>query len=402
MDEEWIIPGVERKIDGSPNVTILLASDAINLRLAIKDMFDALGDFKIHEADTGEMALKILKAEKEQDKDYFVVFDLDLPGDTPGINVIREIRSTKRLENLALVLLAADANRDNVSLMAELEVSGCLVKPFEIAALEKKFLQISRQRANPPEHVKMIYQGEKRLSEHNHKDALEFFRASQQIKNSARVNVHIGEAFEKLTKYDMAHNHYDKAIGINDKYVRAYSFAATLHMRLSKGRLALPYLEEANKLSPFNAFRQYSLGDIYLNTGDEPSAYGAFEYAVKIDPSFSREIAEKFLEYGNSESAEYFFRKSLSVEKNKVDVLNRLGIALRKQGKWQEAIKVYSKIVRLDSNNAGIHFNMGHSYSVGGMFEQAGNCFKSALRLDPSLSEASGELKKIELMQKKS
>ncbi len=400
MAQEWIIPGVEKKTANSPNITILLAVGSINLRQAIKNMFRAMGDFKVHEAGTGEKALRILKDEKENDKDYFVIFDLDLPGDTPGINVAREIRSTKRLENLALVLLAADASRDNVALIAELEVSGCLVKPFGLGALEKKFLQITRERSNPPEHIKMIYRGEKLLSESNHKDALDIFLASQQIKNSARVNVHIGEAFEKLSRFDMAHSHYDKAIDANDKYVRAYSFAATLYMKLSKNNLALPYLEEATRLSPFNAFRQYSLGGIYLNGGDEPGAYGAFERAVKINPGFSMEIAEKFLDYGNSESAEFFFRKSLAVERNKVDVFNRLGIALRRQGKWQEAVNIYKKVVRIDSNNAGIYFNMGRSYFAGEMLEQAATCFKNALRLDPSLLEADNELKKIEKMAK--
>jgi tetratricopeptide (TPR) repeat protein len=77
-----------------------------------------------------------------------------------------------------------------------------------------------------------------------------------------------------------------------------------------------------------------------------------------------------------------------------VYVYNRLGIALRKQGKWEEAVKEYQKALKVNSDDEAIHFNMGRAYLEGKRKALARECFQKVLKINPELNEAKAELQK--------
>jgi len=170
--------------------------------------------------------------------------------------------------------------------------------------------------------------------------------------------------------------------------------AADLNMKMGNEKAAIEALEKASKISPNNPDRQMNLGKIYLKNGNSAKADKAFGKAVEQDPQKSRDVAENYLNSNDGELAEKYFRKSLHSRADDVHVYNRLGIALRKQGKWQEAITEYKKALKIDPDDEAIHFNMGRAYLEGKRNGLAKECFQKVLKINPELHEAEAELKK--------
>ena len=74
---------------------------------------------------------------------------------------------------------------------------------------------------------------------------------------------------------------------------------------------------------------------------------------------------------------------------------NNLGIALKDQGKIDEAIEAYRKAMELDPKDAKPHGNLGALLcDVLGDYEGAAACFRKAIELNPKLVTAYSNLSK--------
>lgn len=378
---------------------ILLGMSSPDVRNTVKGLFLELDTIDIVGAGDGMKVLNILRDYGRKRK-IFLILDWDLPK-ISGLEIAREIRGDRKLENLPILLLTSEISPKLVGLASEVGVNGLVVKPFVIASLLDKFAGIIRDRDNPPEHVKLIKRGEMMIVRGKYDKALELFSESQKMKKSARILVHIGEAFEMMEKYVKAQGSYDDAVTANPHYLKAYVTASNLLMKLDDEGAALPYLEKAVVISPYNPDRQTLLGSIYLKNGDDQNAEKAFAEAVRQDKTKSSEIGEHYLQAGDTKKAEKYFRGYLAADssvilpENQLHVYNRLGITLRKQGEWNKAIEEYKKALKINGNDPGLLYNMGKAWVEGKNLIEARNWLKKAIEIEPSFPEALEELKKI-------
>ena len=79
-----------------------------------------------------------------------------------------------------------------------------------------------------------------------------------------------------------------------------------------------------------------------------------------------------------------------------VHVYNRLGIALRRKGRYLEAIEEYKRAVKLDPEDEAIYYNMGRAYLEADRKRDAISSFKKALEIDPNFKECKEMLEKVE------
>ena len=96
----------------------------------------------------------------------------------------------------------------------------------------------------------------------------------------------------------------------------------------------------------------------------------------------------------NPEMAERFLRKALAVKQKQlgpadIRIFNRLGVSLRQQGKWREAIEEYKLALNVVPDDAGLHFNMGMAYAEGNLLHDARKNMEKALELNPDLPRVS-------------
>ena len=116
---------------------ILVVDDFSTMRRIIKNLLKDLGFTNIQEADDGSTALPML-----QQGDFdFVVTDWNMPG-MQGIDLLCAIRADENLKHTPVLMVTAEAKKEQIVAAAQAGVNGYVIKPFTAATLKEKLTKI--------------------------------------------------------------------------------------------------------------------------------------------------------------------------------------------------------------------------------------------------------------------
>ncbi|MGL5758616.1 chemotaxis response regulator CheY [Plesiomonas sp.] len=118
-------------------IKILIVDDFSTMRRIIKNLLRDLGFNNTHEADDGTSALPMLRTGNFD----FVVTDWNMPG-MQGIDLLKVIRADESLRHLPVLMVTAEAKREQIIEAAQAGVNGYIVKPFTAATLKEKLDKI--------------------------------------------------------------------------------------------------------------------------------------------------------------------------------------------------------------------------------------------------------------------
>ncbi len=118
---------VDRKI------RILVVDDFATMRKVVRSLLGTLGFTNIQEAEDGAQALRTLQSQPFD----FVVSDWNMPN-MQGIDLLRAIRADPNLRTLPVLMVTAEAKRENILEAAQAGVNGYIVKPFTAETLREK------------------------------------------------------------------------------------------------------------------------------------------------------------------------------------------------------------------------------------------------------------------------
>lgn len=116
---------------------ILVVDDFSTMRRIIKNLLRDLGFTNVDEADDGNTALPMLQTGKYD----FLITDWNMPGMT-GIDLLKAVRAEGSLKSLPVLMVTAEAKRDQIVSAAQAGVNGYVVKPFTAAVLKEKIEKI--------------------------------------------------------------------------------------------------------------------------------------------------------------------------------------------------------------------------------------------------------------------
>lgn len=119
------------------NLKILVVDDFSTMRRIVRNLLNEIGFHDIQEADDGKTALPML----QQGNFEFVVTDWNMPG-MPGIDLLKAIRASDQLKHLPVLMVTAEAQREQIIEAAKAGVSGYIVKPFTGVTLSEKLEKI--------------------------------------------------------------------------------------------------------------------------------------------------------------------------------------------------------------------------------------------------------------------
>ncbi|BCG63013.1 MAG: two-component system, chemotaxis family, chemotaxis protein CheY [Methyloprofundus sp.] len=119
------------------NMKILVVDDFSTMRRIVKNLLRDLGFTNTFEADDGKTALPMLQGGGFD----FLVTDWNMPGMT-GIDLLKAVRSDPNLVNLPVLMVTAEAKREQIILAAQTGVNGYVIKPFTAATLKEKIEKI--------------------------------------------------------------------------------------------------------------------------------------------------------------------------------------------------------------------------------------------------------------------
>lgn len=121
----------------NPNLKFLVVDDFSTMRRIIRNLLKELGYSNVDEAEDGQSALGKLKRENFD----FVITDWNMPG-IDGLQLLQAVRADDSLSKLPVLMVTAEAKKENIIAAAQSGASGYIVKPFTSATLDEKLTKI--------------------------------------------------------------------------------------------------------------------------------------------------------------------------------------------------------------------------------------------------------------------
>jgi two-component system chemotaxis response regulator CheY len=119
------------------DLKFLIVDDFSTMRRIVRGLLKEMGCNNAEEAEDGAVALAALKAQKFD----FVVCDINMPN-MNGFDFLKAVRADESLKHIPVLMVTAEARKEDIVLAAQTGASGYIVKPFTKATLEEKVQKI--------------------------------------------------------------------------------------------------------------------------------------------------------------------------------------------------------------------------------------------------------------------
>ncbi|MFL9877318.1 response regulator [Herbaspirillum rhizosphaerae] len=123
----------------------LVVDDFSTMRRIVTGLLKELDFTKMAEAEDGSAAMKILEGGAAAIT--FVLTDWNMPV-MDGLALLKKIRATPSLAHLPVLMITAEAKKENIVEAAQAGADGYIVKPFNAATLKEKIEKILARRAS--------------------------------------------------------------------------------------------------------------------------------------------------------------------------------------------------------------------------------------------------------------
>ncbi len=119
------------------DMKFLVVDDFATMRRIVRNLLKEAGITNVEEAEDGAVALNMLKGSKFD----FVISDINMPN-VNGFEMLRQIRAEPQFKSLPVLMVTAEAKKEDIINAAQIGASGYIVKPFTKAVLEEKLGKI--------------------------------------------------------------------------------------------------------------------------------------------------------------------------------------------------------------------------------------------------------------------
>jgi two-component system, chemotaxis family, chemotaxis protein CheY len=115
----------------------LIVDDFSTMRRIVRGLLKEMGCHQIAEAEDGAEALSMLRSQHFD----FVVSDINMPN-MNGLELLKAIKADEALRHLPVLMVTAEARKEDIVRAAQSGAAGYIVKPFSKATLEDKVQRI--------------------------------------------------------------------------------------------------------------------------------------------------------------------------------------------------------------------------------------------------------------------
>ncbi|MFN7726810.1 MAG: chemotaxis response regulator CheY [Rubrivivax sp.] len=124
------------------DLKFLIVDDFSTMRRIVRGLLKEMGCNNADEAEDGAVALGMLKAQKYD----FVVSDINMPN-MNGFELLKSVKTDDTLKHIPVLMVTAEARKEDIVLAAQSGAAGYIVKPFTKATLEEKVQKILQKLA---------------------------------------------------------------------------------------------------------------------------------------------------------------------------------------------------------------------------------------------------------------
>ncbi len=346
-----------------------------------------------------DMVAKLSRQAVERGKAPLVLIEQQLNGRDLTF-VVRVLKNA--FPELKIMMLVREADRSRFVLLHESGVDACIVRPLDgDTLLEKMALTI-----RPNEQVERSLEWARTLLEKGeYLQALQnCTQALEKQSGSASILIMMGDIFKAMKEYEKSADAYRKACGSSGLYLEPLNKLAELYAERGDTAKQIEYLEKMDELSPLNLDRKIRIGELSLKLHQPDKAKKAFDQAMKLTKRQAGEnvscvayrVADLYME-ADPLMAASFLQRGLDARREfwsqeDIATFNRLGLILRRSGKWREAADEYLKAITVSPNDENLHYNLAMAYLEGKELEQARASTLKAMALNPDLPKKSSRI----------
>ena len=282
-----------------------------------------------------------------------VVARQDLPG-IGGLTLLKAIHARGETSVKAFVLEAIKVTPKLVSMAGDAGKAHILEMPYSIEVFENIIMDIFEEESDPQHAAfeKAFNQGSELMKAGRYKEALKTFESCLSIQENAEVYFNLGYLMTAQGDYPKALQCFRKAARINGSFARAFKQMAEVYEKMGNPEMAGRCLRRA--------------GDIYMERRQEDEAKEVYDQIIRLKPKT-------------------------------VNVFNSLGILLRHNGKYREAVVEFKKALKVNPRDENIHFNLSRVYLDLRDFESAKESLIRALEINPGFESAREVLRGLEM-----
>jgi DNA-binding response OmpR family regulator/Tfp pilus assembly protein PilF len=367
---------------------VLVVDDQPSVRKIVKKMLYDLKSFKvIDEADDGEEAwTKIRK--RRTDQYHIVVTDIWMPK-LDGMGLICRCRKSSFAKNMQFLTITGETKPEILAFLGEVGVRDCLVKPFSFQLFQDRIVELLRRLKNPTEQsyteiASLIQSGD-------YEEALARVEGlgKDESEKPRWLNLK-GEILLGMGRLDLAKACIEQALQSCDSYLTALCNKAALEEKSGNLDAAIESLEKADSISPLMVDRKINLSDLLFqaNRDEEGRAKLCMAASATQDYETKLRVAEMLHNKGYEKDSDKIMNRLLLLKSSNIETYNRIGISLRKLGKYRDAEITYMSALNYHPENAAIYCNIGILYLYKMDKTKACEYFKKALSYNPALGKA--------------
>ena len=300
---------------------------------------------------------------------------------------------------LRIAMLSAETNEGRIAMLQEAGACQCFPRPTasqelleRIASCISAYGKIDR----------MLDWARTLLEQGEHLNALQVCKKALDAKgNSTAVLLTIGDVFRAMGQLEKACEAYENASRGSSTNLEPLRRLADVYGDLNNPRKRLACLERLDQLAPFSVERKLTIGGIYVALNDMEQARKCFNQGLELAGreamaqvgAVAFRVADAVAE-SDPEMAIAYWRKGLDAKRgmlspDDLQVVNRLGMSLRREGRWQEACEEYRKALQAVPDNGALDYNMAMAFMDGKDTEAARTAVLKALSLNPGLPRKS-------------
>ncbi|MCA1986334.1 MAG: tetratricopeptide repeat protein [Desulfovibrio sp.] len=305
--------------------------------------------------------------------------------------LIRQVKNA--YASVKVIILTGEAERQRLVLLHEIGADNFIAKPISVNVLIEKIAFTIK----PQGKIGRLIDKARQLLAAGHYD--ETLKTCQQIleekPNSAAGLLIMGDAFKGMGYKDKAVECFLEASNSAQLFLEPLKKLAEFFREEGQLEEQLKYLEKLDKLSPLNVDRKVEMGSVHVELGNMEQAEQLFDTALEqakrealnyLEDITSR-VADTYSQKDPAKAVKYY-RKALELKGDMLDAsdlgtFNSLGIALRRQGRWMEAIDEYKKAQRIAPDDENLHYNIAMAYAEGKDFVRSIKHLEEALLLNP-------------------
>jgi tetratricopeptide (TPR) repeat protein len=381
------------KVNGS---IILISEDPLFKRMLSSTIFKIIGTKRdcLSVTETINAGLKKVQAMHKIGQDFIVFIERMIGGNTSTDTIL----TLKRLlPDLKIIVLVGETKRENIAFFYEIGVANVISKPASMNNIIEKLAFTVKPQGKLSEYMD---HGKRSLAAGKLMEAMQIAQKVLTIKPESPAGLMLkGDVHLAQNELDKALESYHRAHESSKIYLEPIKKLVEAYRDVDENEM-LKYMKKLDRLSPLNAQRKTEIGKVHVKRREMDKAESYFDQAIETvtreamgmisavaeniseavadDPGMSEKYLTKILE-----------AKGSRLDKDDISLFNKLGIALRGQGKWREAIDNYAAALRISPEDEGLHYNMGMAFYDGGDKRRAGQCFMKALRQNPDFYKGS-------------